>query len=129
MHKRIVLLWIGFIGLALACNTISNLPSQGERNAKLEGEFDVYGVNPDGSQYMGSAEIVYERGNYVITWEIAGDTVIGSGKWENNEFTVVYDGGRAVYTLNEFGTLTGTWFLEGDSRPGTETLAPMTLPP
>lgn len=129
MYKRIFLISIAFIWLSLACNTISNLSIQSEQNPMLEGEFDVTGANPDGSVYFGLAEIVYSRGKYVITWEISGDTIVGTGKWENDQFTVVYDGGHAVYSLNEFGTLTGTWFLEGDTKPGSETLAPRTLTP
>ena len=72
---------------------------------------------------------MYSGGRYVVTWEIAGESIIGEGRWENGQFTVVYDGGEAVYTLNEFGRLTGTWLLEGSSEPGSETLAPMTLHP
>lgn len=129
MYKRISLISITFFWLALACTGISNLSIQKERNPLLEGEFDVYGVNPDGRAYSGIAEIVYNGGKYVVTWEIAGETIIGEGRWENEQFTVLYDGGEAIYTLDEFGTLTGTWLLEGNAEPGSETLAPMTLPP
>ena len=129
MFKRFFLIAIAFFWLALACSSINNLSTQGERNSLLEGEFDVYGVNPDGSAYFGSAEIVYRGGKYIVTWQIAGESIIGEGRWENEQFTVVYDGGRAFYTLNEFGTLTGTWLLDGNPEPGSETLAPMTLPP
>lgn len=130
MYKRLALIGIVCLCLALACNTLSNFSVQGERNALLEGQYDVYGTNPDGSQYFGFAEIVYDGGKYVVTWEISSETMRGTGRWENDEFTVVYAGGKAVYTLNEYGTLTGTWYLNGDpDSPGTETLAPMTLPP
>jgi hypothetical protein len=129
MYKRISLISITFFWLALACTSISNLSVQEERNPLLEGEFDVTGVNPDGRAYFGLAEIVYSRGNYVVTWEISGETIMGAGVWENEQFTVVYDGGQAIYSLDEFGNLTGTWFLEGETETGSETLAPRTLTP
>jgi hypothetical protein len=129
MYKRFFLILIAFFWLALACNSISNLAVQEELNPLLEGEFDVTGVNPDGRPYFGIAEIVFRGGKYVVTWEISGETIIGSGKWENDRFTVLYDGGEAIYTLDAYGTLTGTWYLDGETEPGSEILAPMTLPP
>ena len=129
MVKRLVLISIALFWSALACSLFNKPSTQSERNPLLEGKFDVYGTNPNGRDYFGFAEIVYSEGKYVITWEIAGETIIGEGSWENEQFTVVYDGGEAIYTMDEFGTLTGTWHVRGITDPGSETLAPMTLPP
>lgn|SRR5574341_1710283 len=110
---------------SLACGG-ATAPVEG---VDIAGDYSVSGVNLDGESYSGEATITSEGGNdYTIEWRIGADSYSGSltvagsaasGTWETGDGT-----GTVSYTIEDDGTLAGTWTLGGVEGVGTETLTP-----
>ena len=100
----------------------------GSTEADISGEYDVEGVNQDGSQYSGEATITKVGDSYNINWLIADQTQTGEGTLTGNTFRVTWSagdiGGDGVYTLQSNGVLEGTWTQDDVDGSGTETLTP-----
>lgn len=86
-----------------------------------EGNYDVVGYNPNGSQYKGSLTIKKQDDLYYVTWYIAANTFNGKGYLKGNILTI--DWGEqypVIYTVQENGILKGTW----NNGTASETLTP-----
>lgn len=90
----------------------------------LLGRYDAEGVNPDGSSYRGSAEIVANGETYRITWWVGESVFDGTAILLNGTLSVAYDGGLAVYEIGEDGLLRGLWAPGGSASLGREVLRP-----
>lgn len=120
-------------GLIVAINEtgifilFDNEPSQtdiktSQQPNKITGKYLVYGSNPDGTNYSGTAIIRYEEGLYYIKWEIAKQqTYYGSGRLEDNLLKINWEGGLVSYVIKD-DRLYGSWA----NGAGTETLSPIT---
>lgn len=76
----------------------------------IAGKYVSRGTNPDGTRYLGRAEITVEDGMATIRWTIAGQTFEGLGPL--NGTILIVDWGEAepvVYQIGEDGVLRGTW--------------------
>ncbi|TGK36069.1 fibronectin-binding protein [Leptospira gomenensis] len=109
----IALLVFGFVSAASA--------QIGQINpASVSGKYKVAGTNPDGSAYGGSVTITQSGGQYLFTWNVAGQTFTGTGTLEGSTLTV--DWGQpdpVIYEVKNGGRLLeGTWAGGG----ATETL-------
>lgn len=99
---------------------------------EVAGTYDVTGVNPDGSAYGGTVEIV-EVGQrlYHLKWNLGDDSYEGQGALLWGELFVVWGQGGAdcrafFYEMAEDGTLSGDWFSAEDvERRGSEEARPV----
>jgi hypothetical protein len=92
----------------------------------IVGVYRCSGVNPDGSQYEGVAEIAKVEGTYRILWTLSDrSSVLGVGIFSGGVFAVSYFGGApavAVYKLDG-DKLVGEWTMGGkEGAVYTETL-------
>ncbi|HNT27942.1 MAG TPA: hypothetical protein PKH10_07175 [bacterium] len=86
-----------------------------------EGNYEVVGYNPNGSQYRGSLTIKRQGDLYYLTWYIGNNTFNGKGYLKGKTLTI--DWGEqypVIYTVQENGTLKGTWA----NGTASETLTP-----
>ena len=110
------------ISLACALSSPGLRSGLDDEAESLAGSYDVSGANPDGSAYTGIAEITVSGGQIAVHWEIGSQTFDGTGQWDGETLTVVYDGGTAVYERRAGGTLEGSWSPAGEVGAGTEVL-------
>ena len=92
----------------------------------IGGRYSVAGVNPNGSHYSGTAEIIPLQGAACrMTWQV-GSTWNGVCLMTAHALGVVYQSGNAsglaVYDLQPDGSLRGVWTLS--DQTGSETLIP-----
>ena len=92
---------------------------------RVEGKYSVEGVNPNGSQYHGTAIIGRKGKNYVMSWNIAKQKLSGYGSLSGNVLKVHWSGsgvagGVVTYTIMPDGVLRGVWA----KGSGSETLIP-----
>jgi hypothetical protein len=92
----------------------------------IVGVYRCSGVNPDGTQYEGVAEIAKVEGTYRILWTLSDrSSVLGVGIFSGGVFAVSYFGGApavAVYKLDG-DKLVGEWTMGGkEGSVYTETL-------
>ncbi len=86
-----------------------------------EGNYDVVGYNPNGSQYKGSLTIKKQGDLYYVTWYIAANTFNGKGYLKGNILTIDWgEPDPVIYTVQENGILKGTWA----NGAASETLTP-----
>ena len=92
----------------------------------IVGVYRCSGVNPDGSQYEGVAEIAKVDGTYRILWTLSDrSSVLGVGIFSGGVFAVSYFGGApAVAVYRPDGDrLIGEWTMGGkEGAVYTETL-------
>jgi serine/threonine-protein kinase len=91
----------------------------------IEGKYTVTGVNPNGSQYRGTATIMRSGDTVVMSWIIAKKAHTGTGSISGRTLTINWKGssgggGTATYTVEPDGVLKGVWA----KGKGTETLTP-----
>jgi|FEC22Drversion2_1045045.scaffolds.fasta_scaffold00860_9 hypothetical protein len=93
-----------------------------------EGTYNVYGTNPDGSSYSGTATITLaSETTCIIEWE-TGDTVSeGICMLFDDTFAASYilndEIGLAVYRVKGDSVLEGAWTITGQDGAGTEMLS------
>lgn len=78
----------------------------------IVGQYDVHGLNPNGTKYGGKVTISKIVDNkYDVTWVVASSTTKGNGILENKTLTVNYgETLPAVYIVKESGNyLDGIW--------------------
>ncbi|ASV12733.1 MULTISPECIES: LIC10280 family protein [Leptospira] len=101
----LVLLVFGFISTAYAQTSPTTSP------LSIGGKYKVAGTNPNGSPYNGSVTITESNGEYLFTWNVAGQTFTGTGTLEGSTLTV--DWGQpepVIYEVKSGGKLLeGTW--------------------
>jgi len=89
---------------------------------RIDGNYAVTGVNPNGTTYRGTVVIQGDGTNYRFNWLISsGDTFTGTGILNGD--TIVVDWGQrypVIYRVGTDGVLHGTW----DDGRATETLVP-----
>lgn len=82
-----------------------------EGSSALDGAYDVRGINPNGTRYVGEVTIRYEGRTYNFHWRIgSGQTFEGRGTLRGDVLTVNW-GQQApvIYTVGKDGVLRGTW--------------------
>ncbi len=93
---------------------------------RLQGNYTVEGIYPNGAKYNGTALITQYAGSYSVTWKLAGHTSTGTGSLLSEKtLTIHREGHKAangliVYRIEENGMLKGIW----GSGKGRETLKP-----
>ena len=92
---------------------------------RLEGNYTLEGIKPNGTKYSGTAGIAQSEGRYFVTWKIAGQTFTGAGTLLGKTLTVnrkanAAVNGVVVYRMGANGMLNGIW----GSGKGQETLKP-----
>jgi hypothetical protein len=79
--------------------------------AKLRGEYEVVGTNPDGGSYKGVVKITVDGKLVRLNWRISnGETFKGQGYLKGNTLTI--DWGQSdpvIYKVGDDGVLRGTW--------------------
>jgi hypothetical protein len=93
------------------------------------GTYDVYGKNPDGSQYTGTAVIdVTTENTCRITWKTGSSTSAGICMRNGTAFAAGYElsgkAGLVVYEIKEDGSMMGLWTIADQAGVGTELLTP-----
>lgn len=96
------------------CCTAASLPLSALAGdikiTSLEGKYTSRGKNPDGSSYVGTAEIRTEGNIVYIGWRIAGQKFSGHGRLNGNVLTINWgDTTPVVYAVLPNGVLQGTW--------------------
>lgn len=89
----------------------------------LVGVHDMSGVNPDGGEYNGTAEIAVNGSVYSITWYVSDEALPAIGVRQGDVISVGWGGDScnvASYIVNEDGTLSGIWTNVGEALLGTE---------
>ena len=90
---------------------------------RLEGNYTLEGIDPNGTKYNGTAWITQSDGKYSVRWKTADQTFTGTGTLSGRILTVNRQGpgaenGVIVYGMGANGMLKGTW----GSGKGKETL-------
>ncbi|MBS8226141.1 LIC10280 family protein [Vannielia litorea] len=93
--------------LAAASLLLTALPALAEG---LSGRNAVAGMNPDGSRYEGTVEMVENANTISMTWQVAGSNYAGAGTVEGKLITVRWgDPTPVYYVITPSGELHGTW--------------------
>lgn len=90
--------------------------------ASPAGAFRVQGTNPgSGTPYAGTVTVTPTGSTFRVVWNIAGQTIVGTGMWVDEKFVVGYPGNSvACYTEQETGTWAGHWANGSSTQVGTE---------
>ena len=99
---------IAWIVIAIAA--LVPLSASAKQDYDFAGAYEVYGHNPDGeSTYSGEVSIAWSGETYHVEWYIGDQLFIGTGIGLGDVLSVGYDGGTAVYQLQEDRSLYGFW--------------------
>ena len=125
-------------GVALGSCVVE--PGSVEDGTGIIGVYTVNGVDPHGTEYTGTTIIepaddstTGGDGIYNVEWLITAAIQQGVGVLDGDVFTVEWAtiddvgfdaSGRAVYTVEDDGTLRGTKTVDGLDEPGTEEIFP-----
>jgi hypothetical protein len=116
----------GFAGMQAGFDNFSiTLPPPA---ADISGQYDIQGTNPDGSTYTGQATIALSANGFDIVWAYGNGEQVGSGRLSDRLFSTRFytQGsevkGSATYFLEDDGSLTGKWRIDGETDFGSETL-------
>ena len=95
-------------------------------SVRLEGNYTVEGINPNGTKYNGTAGIARSEGRYSVTWKIADHTFTGTGTLSGKTLTINRKDPKAgneivVYRMGASGILNAIW-ANGKAK---ETLKPV----
>lgn len=102
--------------------------------AQRDGLYDVSGVNLDGTNYTGVAQIrTVGINSFNILWRIGNQIVEGVGIASGRTVSVAYGmaqrPGMGIYTLNPDGSMDGEWTIIGAPSIGRERLVPRPVEP
>ncbi|QDC11162.1 hypothetical protein FHY55_18825 [Oceanicola sp. D3] len=76
----------------------------------LSGRYAVAGMNPDGSKYTGTVDLVENGGAVSMTWQVAGSNYAGAGPVDGKVITIRWGDPEPVYyVITPTGELHGTW--------------------
>lgn len=99
-------------------------PRQSVAPASILGTFDVTGTDQDGEDYEGTVTITRRGAGYAVSWTVDDETYDGTGTLNGDRFTVEseWDDKKAIFTftLNNDGSLSGSWTQETVKGSGTE---------
>lgn len=121
--------------LIAAIFTSCAFPEQGF-DGSLAGTYYLNGVDPEGTEYGGTLEIMAtdQPDVYTVQWIITGSIQTGTGTVTGNEFDVeweVMEGynsdshGTAHYEISSEGELNGERTVAGEEGTGTEEAFPI----
>lgn len=120
-------------GVAFALVLLVSASSQAAADMDLSGKYAVSGVNPQGKEYRGAAEIEKVGDIYRVLWVIGKEEHHGVGLVQGDVLSVAWvivaggsDAGVAAYKIKKNGTLDGKWindYEKGGVLP--ETLTPL----
>ena len=92
----------------------------------FSGVYEVWGLNPDFTEYVGYAQIVRTgEAVYAMRWQTAGREIVGVGIVVDGILAVSVHGASTVVVYKVFdeeGCLSGVWTGFGDSETRPETL-------
>jgi hypothetical protein len=91
--------------------------------ADITGNYQVQGLNPDGSTYSGTASVAKNGDTYRVTWVIAGTRFVGTGIGNDEALAVAYRSGNetGICLLAREGAGYGlVWAFAGGTRLGAE---------
>lgn len=102
--------------------------------AQRDGIYDVTGVNLDGTDYTGLAQIRSVGINsFSIIWRIGNTLIEGTGMASGRTVAVSYGQanrpGIGIYQLNPDGSMDGEWTIVGAPAIGRERLVPRPVAP
>ena len=89
----------------------------------LAGDYNVTGMNANGSDYGGSLSILSRDEVWQLVWVVGADTYDGVGIDQENVLAAAYGGdgcGVAAYVLQPNGDLDGVWGIWGTNYVGYE---------
>ena len=89
------------------------------------GEYRMEGVNPDGSDYVGSVRIVRRGDGYLIEWLSGEHTFRGQAIAVNDSLAASAPEWVVLYVRGDDGTLVGVWLPSGTFEAGLERLVPI----
>lgn len=119
---------MGFIRIALAAAALVTGLATAAVADDLQGTYEVRGVNPDGTKYSGTAEIIATSETTCrIIWSVG---VESSGICMRNGIAfaagyVLRDKvGLVIYEIRSDGILDGSWTVADENGAGTEMLIP-----
>jgi hypothetical protein len=103
--------------LTIGALVVSSFPAvaQDESAKALVGTYECRGKNPDGSEYVGKAEIAQIKGTFRIRWTLDDAVVMGVGILSDGVFAVSYFGGApavVVYKIDG-SKMVGQWTMGG----------------
>ena len=110
----------------LVLSLLLSLAISSEAFAQLRaGSYRVEGQNPDGTAYDGGFELLEgPSGAWIARWSVGNAQILGLGLIQSGllalSFTVEGRPGIAIYSVENDGSLRGTWSSGGGL--GTETL-------
>lgn len=117
------------IGRAVVATLVAVLVATGFSSAmaadELSGEYRMEGVNPDGSDYVGSVRIQRQGDGYLIEWLVGERTFRGQGIAVNDSLAVSAPEWVVLYVRADDGSLVGAWLPTGTFEAGLERLVPV----
>lgn len=99
--------------------------SYGMAADEWSGNYRMEGVNPDGSDYVGSVRIVRQGDGYQIEWLSGEHTIRGQGIAVNDSLAASAPEWVVLYVRGADGTLVGVWLPTGTFKAGLERLVPV----
>lgn len=115
-------------GLAASLVLAITLAAPATAQTVREGTYNVYGTNPDGSSYSGTATITLaSETTCIIEWETGDSVSEGICMLFDDTFAASYilddEIGLAVYRVKGDSVLEGAWTITGQDGAGTEVLS------
>ena len=89
------------------------------------GNYRLEGVNPAGSDYVGSVQIERRGDGYLVQWLVAGRTFTGQGIASKRSLAVSAPEWVVIYEKADDGNLVGAWLPSGKFTAGLERLVPV----
>jgi hypothetical protein len=92
----------------------------------VEGQYQVTGTNPDGTEYQGTAVIQRNGDRYTCNWTVNGEPMYGEGTLQGDRLSLKWGKDPShlddvvTYTIGSDGILRGVW----SGGQGKETLTP-----
>lgn len=107
-----------------AAPPVAATPRQSMAPASILGSYQVSGADQDGEEYEGTVTITRRGAGYAVSWNVDDETYGGTGTLNGDRFTVEskWDDKKAIFTftINDDGSLSGSWTQESVEGVGTE---------
>jgi hypothetical protein len=117
---------ISSLGLIVSGAVLLNARAATNIEGRIEGQYAVKGVNPNGSQYVGTLEVKRTGAAVRLIWQVGKSKYVGTGLQTDNVLSVAYSVpgavgcGVVVYRISP-NLLNGVWTICGSETVGVET--------
>lgn len=91
--------------------------------ADIVGNYQVQGLNPDGSTYTGTASVSKNGDTYRVTWVVAGTRFVGTGIGNDEALAITYRAGNntgVCLVAREGNGYALVWTYAGGTQLGAE---------